>query len=144
MAQGDLKTYAKDEVIVTFGSHQVQGFADGDTITCVRDGRNWSMAPGDDGEVTRSKLVAKHGRVTLVLKASSDSNDVLSGIAELDYRTGAGVLPLSVRDLSGRSLHFCENAFIEGIPDAAYAQEAGSREWVILCPNLNGFIGGNT
>ena len=58
----------------------MSGFADGTFLTVDRDDDQWAKVTGADGTSTRIKSNNRSGNMTLTLKQSSPSNDVLSRI----------------------------------------------------------------
>jgi len=137
------KTYNPAQVAVIFNGHQISGYADGSFVTVARDEDAFSLVVGSSGEGVRSKSNNKSGTITVTLLQSSGSNAFLSGFAELDELSGGGQGPLLVKDNSGDSLHVCESAWIQKVPDAEYSREAGSREWVFRTDSLISHVGGN-
>lgn len=139
----DTKSYNFKQVSVSYGGRLLTGFAEGDAVTVEPDNDAWSLSTGADGESTRSKSNNRSATVTIRLMQGSDSNDVLSGFALADDASGAGALPLFVKDNSGRSLHASEKAWIQKLPTSTYGAESGEREWVIRCGEMVHNIGGN-
>ena len=108
-----LATYDPKKVNVIFGPVVLTGFADGTFVKVETDGDGISALVGCDQEIVRSidpgSILKK---ITVTLLQSSDSNDELSIIHNADNQTGAGVMPMSVQDLSGRSLMMADQAWI--------------------------------
>lgn len=138
-----LKTYDSKQVSIVFGGFLLSGFAEDRMVTVQRSSETWSKKTGTDGEVTRSKSNDKSGEVTFHLMQTAAANAVLSGLAIADELTNAGVVPLLVKDNSGASLFAAAEAWITKPPEAEFAKEAGSREWVIHCAEIEWFEGGN-
>lgn len=138
-----VKTYAPDQVVVTLGPVLVSGYATDSMISIEFNEDAFTLQMGVDGKGTRSRNANRSGRVTITLQQSSSSNDLLSGIAALDAASGAGVLPLLIKDMSGRSIYAAESAWIVKEPAAAFAKESGPREWILETDRLNAFTGGN-
>lgn len=137
------KTYNPAQVALVFNGHEISGYADGSFVTVARDEDAFALTTGSSGEGVRSKSNNKSGTITVTLLQSSGSNAFLSGFAELDELSGGGQGALLVKDNSGDSLHVCESAWIQKVPDAEYGREAGSREWVFRTDNLVSHVGGN-
>lgn len=101
---------------------------------------------GADGFSTRAKSNNNSGEVTFTLAQTSASNDDLSNMHALDLgnSTGSGGIgTLMVKDNNGNTLCEADTAWIKKFPDAAFAREAGTREWTIATNNLKMFVGGN-
>lgn len=133
-----LKTYDSKLVSVIVGTKPLSGFADGSFVNASRDADDWAKSVGADGETTRSKSNNKAGKIVITLKQSSDSNDYLSGLA-----VSGAVVPVLVRDASGRTVIGSESGWVLKPADAEFGKEAGDREWTIDCADLNMFVAGN-
>lgn len=138
-----VKTYDPKQISTIIGALPVTGFSDGDMVRIERNEDLWTLMVGADGESTRSKSANKSGKITLTLLASSDSNDYLSGLQAADELTGKGTFAVLIKDNFGRSLYSAATAWITKHPNAAFAKESGTREWVIETDELIAFTGGN-
>jgi len=136
-------TYDPSQVSVIFGGQPITGFADGTFVQLERDEDAYALSIGIDGEGTRAKSNNKSGKATLTLQQSSPSNDYLTGIAKLDELRNAGVLPLLIKDNSGRTLAMAEKAYIVKLPASEFSREVSEREWIIQTDRLELFVGGN-
>lgn len=139
----DLRTYDPKKVIVTVGGVPISGFADGTFVGVERDNDAWAKVSGADGVVSRAKSNDLTGTITLTLQQTSPSNDVLSGFAIADELTNAGVVPVSVTDLGGRTLIVSAFSWIMKRANAEFSKEISNREWAIACAELKMFLGGN-
>ena len=106
-----VRTYDPKQVIVTIGGVPMSGFSDGTFLEIDRNEPTWNTVVGADGLVTRGKTNNFSGTLTLTLKQSSPSNDVLSGFMAVDEATNRGVFPLLVKDLAGNSIYFSAQAW---------------------------------
>lgn len=139
-----VKTIDPKQCIITFGGVGLHGFADGTFLGISRENDAFSKSSGADGEVTRVRTSDKSTAITLTLAQSSDSNDYLSAIAILDEKTGAGVLPFAVKDLSGNTTLFAGNAWIRKMPDTSFGKDIETREWTFDSDSADYFVGGNS
>lgn len=140
------KVYDADQVtVIICGVPMVGGYADGEFLRLESDSDLFSDVAGTDGEVTRSKTNDGRATATLILMQSSDSNDLLSTIANNDKNkpNGAGVGEFLVRDNSGRAIYKAPSCWIKKEPQPSFGREATSREWVIRIPKLTRVDGGN-
>lgn len=135
-------TYSPEDVSVSIGAAIISGFTEGTFINIARNEDQYTMVVGADGKVTRSKNANRSGTMTLTLKASSASNDVLSAIASLDELAGTGVKAVIVKDNSGRSV-YAGKGWIRKTPAGEFAKEVGDREWMLDIASLTPFAGGN-
>jgi len=140
-----VKTYDPANILLTVAGIPISGYADGTFISIVRDNPSYNSGTGSDGEGYRAKSNDKSGTCTLTLLQTSESNDALSALYQLDEATGDGVGPLLLKDNSenGRSIYEAETCWIEKPADAEFAREVSDREWVIKTDKLVAFIGGN-
>ena len=127
-----VKTYDPKKVIVVFGAIALTGFSEGNFISVETQGDGITAIVGCDQEVVRTiahDSILKNIKISLL--QSSDSNDKLSLIFDMDNQNGAGVLPLAIKDLSGRSLLVSDQAWIVKKPVMQRGKSAsdGTCEW---------------
>lgn len=139
----NLHTYDPLQIVIVFGGLQIQGYAEKSFVKVARSEDTWSDQVGADGEMTRVRSRNKSGTITITLVAGAPSNKDLAAIAVADEQFGTGVKTIAVRDLNGLDLHKAEKAWIKKPPEADYSNEAGDREWVIRCKDLDTFSGGS-
>lgn len=139
-----VKTYLSDEVIVTFFGVPITGRPDAEFITIAPMRERWTDQDGSDGEVMRSRSNNKRHDVSLILMQSSDSNLYLSGLAELDNKSAEGKGPLLVTDLSGTTLYFWPEAWIQQEADGNFGREGTDRTWPLRTGQAaSSVVGGN-
>ncbi len=141
---GLMKVYDSASVVVTFDGLLLTGFAPGSRVA-IKFPDAFTRQVGSDGEVTRSRSNDNTCEVTLTLMQSSASNDALSAVHNLDRATpfGAGIGPLTIKDLTGTSLFTAAQAWLTKFADSEYAQEVGSREWTLHTGDVFSNVGGN-
>lgn len=139
-----VRTYDPKQVIISIGGIPMSGFSDGTFLEIERDEATWTKTVGADGLVTRAKTNNRSGTLTLTLKQSSPSNDVLSGILALDEATNAGVVPVLVKDLSGNSIYFSARAWISQFPNSSFGKDIADRQWVLAMDEADIFVGSNS
>ena len=113
-----VKTYDPKKVKVLFGSLILTGVDEGTFINVETQGDGISAIVGCDQEIVRSidpSSVLK--QVTVTLLQSSSSNAALSLIQDADNQNGAGLLPLTIKDLSGDSVMVSDQAWIVKKPN---------------------------
>lgn len=138
-----LKTYNAKDVAVVVGARVLTGFAADSKVIVARESDSWTKQVGVDGEVTRSKSNDKTGTITVTLMQTSDDNDYLSSLAAADELGGTGVVNSLVKDSGGRSIHNAAETWIRKPAESGYTNEAGDREWIIDCAQLNMNPAGN-
>lgn len=136
------KNYDPGLVVMTWKGIQIYGFMDGTFIKAERSEDAYKMEVGAGGDVTRTRSRNRTGMVTATLQAASPVNDLLSAQALIDEKFGTGYGPLMVKDLNGTTLISASIAWIKKLPDAEYAADASSREWVFDCASLAMSLGG--
>lgn len=138
-----LRTYDPKQVVISIGGVPISGYADGTFLLIDRDENAFTKVTGADGTSTRVKSNNRAGSMTLTLKQSSPSNDVLSGFATLDELSNAGVVPILIKDLSGNSLYFSATGWIQKFPSSEFGKEISNREWVLDLVDVDMFVGSN-
>ena len=133
MGRKTVKTYMPAKVKLNFSGFSIQGYAEGSFIKVTTDGEGTTGLVGCDGEIVRTidpGSILK--TITVSLLQSSDTNDLLSVVANRDNQKGDGVAPLLLADLSGRTLLSSDEAWIVKKPDLNRGRSAsdGTCEWV--------------
>lgn len=141
----ELGTYDPKKVVVLFGGLEITGFAE-DSIIKIKpmsDGINSIV--GAHGDVVRTISPDGRHEATINLLQSSSSNDLLAVIHARDKSVGDGVLPLVVKDLSGRMTFYDSLAWIVNNPETNRTNDAadGSQEWTIHTAGGTLFPGGH-
>jgi hypothetical protein len=136
-------TYDPASVVCTIGGVPISGFSEGTFIEIDRDEPTWNKVVGADGLVTRGKTNNFSGTLTLTLKQSSPSNDVLSGFMAVDEATNTGVFPMLIKDLSGNSIYFSESSWVTQYANSTFGKDISDRQWIISCAQLDAFVGSN-
>jgi len=129
MAQ-DLGTFDFRKLNCIFGVAQITGFAEGDALSVEETDVAFKDAYGADGGVDRIKNNAIGLRITISLRQTSPTNQVLSALHLAD-RAGGVPVPLLIKDRNGTTFYTAAKAWIAGFPKAAFGNEAKSREWII-------------
>lgn len=137
-----LKTYDPKKVVLAVGGVPIGGYADGTFISMERTNDAYMVQSGADGEVSRAKSNDRTGQLTITLAQTSDSNDVLSVIAQLDERANAGVVPIILKEIGGNTVVFSGTGWVRKMPVVEYAKEISNREWILDLAESEVFIGG--
>ena len=139
-----VRTYDPKNVIVTIGGVPMSGFSDGTFLEIDRNEPTWNVVVGADGLVTRGKTNNFSGTLTLTLKQSSPSNDVLSGLMAIDEATNRGVFPILVKDLSGNSIYFGGRCWVTQYANSTFGKDISDRQWVLMMDEADMFVGSNS
>lgn len=132
-------TYNFKEVSLIVGTRQIRGFEDGTEISAARDEDSFNAKADVDGSVTRSRSNNTMGTVEFTLSQFAEDNKYLQTLANLDERTGNGVIPVKVVDKSNPNEEkaVASEAWIVKPSDRSWGRESGPRQWTIRCANLN-------
>lgn len=136
-------TYDPAQVVISVGGVPMSGFTDGTFCEIVRNEATWNMVVGADGLVTRGKTNNNSGTLTITLKQSSPSNDVLSAFLIADELSNAGVIPILVKDISGNSIYFSAQGWISQFANSTFGKEIADRSWTISLADTDFFVGSN-
>jgi len=139
-----VRTYDPKQVIVTINGIPMSGFSDGTFLEIDRTEPTWNTVVGADGLVTRGKTNNFTGTLTLTLKQSSPSNDVLSGLMAIDEATNRGVFPVFVKDLSGNSIYFGGRCWVTQYANSTFGKDISDRQWTLMMDEADVFVGSNS
>lgn len=140
----DVLTYDPKKNIIIYGGRQLTGFAEDDMITIKPLGDGMQIYSGADGEVGRSVDPNRTFEVKVSLATSSKSNDYLSECYNKDRRTGSYMLPLTIKDLSGTTLFFAKQAWVQNFPESKRGRNIDNQDWTFNTGQVNDpVIGGN-
>lgn len=140
----DVLTYDPKKNIIIYGGRQLTGFAEDDMITIKPLGDGMQIYSGADGEVGRSVDPNRTFEVKVSLATSSKSNDYLSECYNKDRRTGSYMLPLTIKDLSGSTLFFAKQAWVQNFPESKRGRKIDNQDWTFDTGQVNDpVIGGN-
>lgn len=138
-----LKVYDPTKVSVIVGATALKGFAEGGYIKIDYEGNKYSEVYDSRGTtMVRIKQADKGTKITITLTQGSQSNDMLSALAEADRLNDSGVFDVFIKDGNGTSLFTGLECFIAELPQVEYSNENTNREWVIRVPRVQQFIGG--
>lgn len=126
-----VKSYSSKKVVITANGVPITGFVDGSFVNVSPNSENVFRTVGADGEVSRSLSADNTNNVTITLQQTSLGNDILNGFAIADKLDGSGAFALSVADLSGRTIHFWPEAWVNNDPEEDFGTEVGERGWTI-------------
>lgn len=143
MADLTVRTFDPKQVVVALGPYTLTGFNDGTFIKIKRGGKPFEKKVGADGTVDRINKNRTDFDVDVVLKQTSPLNAILSGALVADQLTNDGIYPLTIADLSGKSLFEAPQAWVSEDPDVEYADSLGGRAWKFETGAGANLIGGN-
>lgn len=123
-----VQTYDPKKILMSLGTHQVTGYADGTFINYEPGGDGVTKVVGCDGEVARSLNPDATGKLTPTLLAYSPTVAWAQKQYELDKQTGDGMFPVLVKDLKGNTVISSANGWIVKSPAREYGRETPTRE----------------
>lgn len=142
MAPPTVPTYDPERVVVSLGSLNITGFGPDTMIKVTPSGDLYTVQEGASGDVARSRNASSTAEIEITLMATSQSNDLLSTIANNDRYFGTGIAPLQIKDLNSNSLLSAKSAWIKKWPDWERAKETGVHTWVLTMTKVNWRVGG--
>jgi hypothetical protein len=128
---GKVRTYSSKEVLISFGTHAVSGYAEDSFVNLEKNGDGWSRVTGADGETIRSQDPDDTWNVTLTLLQESVTNAWLNNKLAQDENNKDGMFPVTVKDLRGGALFSCEQAWVTKSPSYGFGKTAQNREWTL-------------
>lgn len=140
-----MKTYDPGDISVVFaGLSLTEGLAPDTFVKVETPEDSFNFVQGADGHSTRSKSGKRMKRVMLTVLQTSDVNDKLSAIHNLDLLApnGAGVGPFLLKDSNGTTIVAAPAAYILKDPDMEYAEEDKFREWTFILADPKQHTGG--
>ncbi|MDF5713572.1 MAG: DUF3277 family protein [Rhizonema sp. NSF051] len=150
-----LATYDPTQVIIVLDwedaggqprSHIVTGVSENQIVMVERQDA-WNESVGAYGNTTRIyNPVWDKANITIPLQQTSESNDILDNLFNRDIRAknSDNLFSITVKDTSGRSLHYGHQAYVAVKPNAVYGNTMETREWVVRVNKLDDQLGGNS
>lgn len=129
--------YSPKDVILTVGGYQLTGWQ---SINISRTVKGFTVIRGIRGKNTRVPNVDTSATITISLLQTSQGNDVLSYIHELDLDEGTGRIALMLKDNSGRSVFSSNEAYITGYPVATFSGQFEYRNWELFAQSTNTYV----
>lgn len=151
MTQQRLSTFAPNDITIVISqessgiAHIVSGFSEDSIVQIERNAETYTMYTGADNYSTRIFNSNNSAKITLSLQQTSATNDVLTSIYKKDVatRNSTGMFSIHIKDNSGRSDYFSDDAYIGVVPNSNFNNSMQTRDWVIHAANLDSVIGGN-
>jgi len=128
-----MKVYDSNEVALIIGAINVDsGRAKGPFVRIEPMGKAFESDVGADGEVVRWRTRDDRCKVTIILMASSSTNQAFSALLAGDKLApnGAGIVPFSLKDGNSSTMMIKGKDFwLDGDPKSERGQEPGTVEW---------------
>lgn len=144
-----LAHYDPRAVIVSIGSDKVSsdvvGFVDGTFVDVERSEDAFKKMVGATGDIVRTKINDRSGKIVLTLLAASPSNDDLWGLALVDEDSGLDTFVIQIKDTHGTMYVHAHDAWIVKYPKIERGGKDGATvTWTIDCADLEMRPGSNT
>lgn len=151
MATQRASTYAPNQITVVISqessgiAHIVSGYSEDSIVSIERNAETFTMYTGADNTSTRVYNANTSATITLSLQQTSASNDILSLLYEADAASlnSDTMFSIQVKDNSGRSNYFSDDAYIGVVPNSGFSNSMNTRDWVIHAANMTSYHGGN-
>jgi len=129
-------SYSPKDVILTIGGYQITGWQE---ISVTR-GRGITPIKGIGGKHTR--VISKDTSATLSFNViqSTQANEVLSYIHELDLDQGTGRIALTLKDNSGKTVISSDEGYILSYPRVTFSGQFENRPWEVFLQSTKSFI----
>lgn len=132
--------YSPQQVQLIVAGYPLTGWQ---TIRIARNAQSFIPIRGIRGKNTRVLNPDTSATITIPLIQTSQGNDVLSQIHELDRQRGTGRLTLTLKDGSGQSVFSSDEAYITSFPEVGFSGEIEYRTWSFFCQTTTFHVGGN-
>ena len=136
------RNYDPGRIVMVWNGITIQGIGPDTFVKAARNEDNFTEDVGAGGDVVHTRNHNRTGKVTFTLQDASPSNDQLSAAAIADELTGLAVGALLIKDLNGTTVVQCANARIQKYADLEYAAKSGTNDWILMCAELEMFLGG--
>lgn len=134
--------YSPDDIIIDYGGFQLHGFQKGTFCKVSHNSPIATLKMGSDGEPVVIRSVDHSAQLEVTLQQDSAANDWISAQASAFAINGGGILPLMIKDLTGRTLHTAAAAWVQKWADTEYSDEDSPRVWVFETASMQDFVGG--
>jgi hypothetical protein len=142
------KTYNANQVIVSFAGIAMSEYGEDEFVRIKRTTPAYGLTMSVDGKGTREQNNDDSATIEVVLMATSPVNALLTAVHAADKasKNGAGVAPLSIRDVNsagGAELHFAAQAWISAEPEVTYKRGVAERVWQFMTDSLSSVHAGH-
>ena len=132
-----IRTYAPQDVRVSFGGIPITGMADGEFLTVTLNADMTDEVVGAQGDVALTKIANWTGTVTITLLQNAESNLMLSNLyAAQRYSSDVVRANLTITDKSGSTLYDARDCHMKRAPDVSLSDGQNSKQWTWYSSNL--------
>lgn len=142
------KVYTLAAVVCAHGLISIGGAGEGGFVELEKKNDDFTAEEMIDGEVVLCFTGSRLWTCKITLAQTSTSNDILSAIriagvnAARQGQGGASVVPTTVSDTQGSTLFNSPRSIIGKPAKPDFQSKVKDREWMILCTDVDVFIGG--
>lgn len=152
MADTRLKTFSPQTLSIVISqqstgiTHVLSGFVENSMVSVAREMDAFTPYTGADNTPSRVFNPNSSVAITVSLAQTSNSNAVLSWLYtnDINQLNDAGLFSITIKDTSGQTLIYAEEAYISKLPDASFTTSIENRDWVITAVRSDYFLGGNS
>ncbi len=152
MADTRLKTFSPQTLSIVISqastgiTHVVSGFSESSMVTVSREMDAFTPFTSADNIPSRVFNPNSSVSISLSLAQTSNSNTILSQLHYNDVAqlNGEGLFSITIKDTSGQTVIFADEAYISKLPDVSFTTSIETREWVITAVRSEYFLGGNS
>jgi len=123
--------------LLQVGGAPISGFGENTMFKFTKNAPFYKNKRGVDGEVSRSRILDNSWMLEVTLMSTSQSNQLLWGLALSEAYTF-----VNIEDLNGLTLFTAEQAWIEEPPPVERGADAKEQVWKIFCADAKGTITG--
>jgi hypothetical protein len=132
--------YCADQVVIIWGAITMTGVGSDDFCKVERIEDSFKSKAGAFGDVVRSRMLDRRGKITVKLLKTSSTNIALRAAILLDENSnnGLSIFPAMVKDYGGNALWTATYAWLTRPASGEMAAEAGVDEWTLEVAELKG------
>jgi hypothetical protein len=133
----NIKTYAPQNVNISWGGVPFYGFADGEFVTVTPNSDLTDEVVGAQGDVALTKIANWTGTVTITLLQNADTNLYLSNIYSAQQRAADIVREnMTIVDPSGSTLYECRDTHLKTAAPVALSDGQNGKTWTFFVSNM--------
>lgn len=136
-----MDTFDPQKVTLVIAGNIISGWGEGSFITASRDEDTWLSVVGSDGRVARARNANKKGIVQFTLLATAPSNAVCSALHNADELTGVPPGAFQLIDQLGTTVLSGDETFFLKPADVEFDKQVTGRQWTLVVPKLEVFVG---
>ena len=140
-------TYSPESLAIVLNNYLIKpkDFASDSIVSIAQNSKNYRQVPGIRGKSTTVHTRDRSGVITLRLMQTSQTNEIMTKIAQDDNINMTGLLTVTIKDNSGQSVYQFLNCRLEGQPDVDYfGGQTSARTWRIFYDRqVDYYVGGN-